>query len=58
MGMDCSELLQTMPCQDEATIEIHLNRSEDGLVQVTVELFVIEQVDEKTKRVHRMKIEL
>lgn len=56
--LDCSELLDAMPCQDEATIEIRLNRLEDGSVKVTAELFVVEQVDEMTKRVHRVKIEL
>lgn len=56
--LDCAELLAAMPCQDEATIEIRLNRLEDGSVKVTAELFVVEQVDEMTKRVHRVKIEL
>lgn len=56
--LDCSSLLAQLPCEDEATVEIHLNRLEDGTVVVTAELFVVEQVDEKTKRVHRVKIEL
>lgn len=55
--LDGSELLGKLPCQEDATIEIHLNRLEDGAVEVTVELFVIEQVDEMTKRVHRVKME-
>ena len=31
---------------------------EDGMIIVTVELFVVEQVDSMTRLVHRMKIDL
>lgn len=46
-----------MPCQDEATIEVHLQQGEDGNITVTIELFVVEQVDGMTKVVHRKTIQ-
>lgn len=51
-------LLDQMPCEADATIEIHLVRGEDGFVLVTAELFVVDQVDEMTKVVHRAPIVL
>ncbi len=56
--LDCTELLASMPCQDDATVEIRLLRMEDGSVSVKVELFVVEQLDSKTKCVHRTAIDM
>ncbi|BES66703.1 hypothetical protein SANA_31420 [Gottschalkiaceae bacterium SANA] len=46
-----------MPCQDDATIEIHLQIDEEGNISYTIELFVVEQVDGMTKVVHRKRIQ-
>jgi hypothetical protein len=46
-----------MPCQDDATIEIHLQVGEEGNISYTIELFVVEQVDAMTKLVHRKTIQ-
>lgn len=54
---DCADLLASMPCQDDATIEIHLVADESGNVTVTVQLFVVEQVNTMTKVVHRKTIQ-
>jgi len=54
---DCTDLLDQMPCQDDATIEIQLVRDESGNVKVTIQLFVVEQVDDMTKVVHRKTIQ-
>ena len=54
---DCVDLLDQMPCQDDATIEIQLVRDESGNVKVTIQLFVVEQVDDMTKVVHRKTIQ-
>lgn len=56
--LDVRELLNQMPCETDATIELHLTRNEDGSIQTTGELFVIEQVNAQTKRVHRLPIPL
>jgi len=52
------DLLAQMPCDTDATVEIQLVRGQDGIVTVTAELFVVEQVDSMTKVVHRMPIPL
>lgn len=52
------ELLEQMPCETDATVEIHLMRGQDGNVKVTAELFVVEQVDSMTKVVHRLPVPL
>ena len=52
------DLLAQMPCETDATIEIHLLRGEDGTITVTADLFVVEQVDGMTKLVHRRAIQL
>ena len=52
------DLLAQMPFETDATVEIHLVRGEDGSVSVTAELFVVEQVDEMTKLLHRLPIVL
>lgn len=52
------DLLAQMPCDTDATIEIQLVRGQDGSVTVTAELFVVEQVDDMTKVVHRLPIQL
>ncbi len=57
-ALDARELLKQLPCETEATIEIQLIRGEDGTVKVTAELFVVEEVDAKTKRVHRVNLPL
>lgn len=49
--------LDEMPCQDDATIEIHLKADEEGIVTYTIELFVVEQVNAMTKVVHRKTIQ-
>lgn len=49
--------LDQMPCQDDATIEIHLEADEEGNVTYTIELFVVEQVNGVTKVVHRKTIQ-
>ena len=56
-AFDCSELMAGMPCQDDATIEIHLETDEAGNVKVTVQLFVVEQVNAMTRLVHRKTIQ-
>jgi|GEM_PF-1411799 len=56
--LDVRDLLSQMPCDTDATIELHLIRNEDGSVQTTAELFVVEQVNAQTKRVHRLPITL
>jgi hypothetical protein len=56
-AFDCTDLLAGMPCQDDATIEIHLIADEAGNVTVTVQLFVVEQVNSMTKVVHRKTIQ-
>lgn len=57
-ALTVQNLLAQMPCETDATIEIHLERGEDGFVIVTAELFVVEQVDDMTKVVHRAPIVL
>ncbi len=57
-ALNVQALLEKMPCETDATIEIHLTKKDDGHVVVSAELFVVEQVDASTKRVHRMPIEL
>lgn len=54
---DCAELLDGMPCQDDATIEIQLSVAEDGSTKVVIQVFVVEQVDDMTKVVHRETIQ-
>jgi hypothetical protein len=54
---DCADFLAGMPCQDDATIEIHLVVDESGNVTVTVQLFVVEQVNTMTKVIHRKTIQ-
>lgn len=49
--------LNEMPCQDEATIEIHLQADEEDHISYIIELFVVEQVDGMTKVVHRRTIQ-
>ncbi|BES66405.1 hypothetical protein SANA_28440 [Gottschalkiaceae bacterium SANA] len=52
------DLLAQMPCETDATVEIHLIRGEDGTITVRADLFVVEQVDGMTKLVHRRAIQL
>lgn len=54
---ECEELLSEMPCQDAAMIEIHLIENEDGSIEKVIQLVVVEQVDEKTKLVHRENVQ-
>ncbi len=54
---DCTELLDGMPCQDDATIEIQLSVGEDGSIKIVIQVFVVEQVDDITKVVHRETIQ-
>jgi hypothetical protein len=54
---DCADLMAGMPCEDDATIEIHLVTDEAGNVTVTVQLFVVEQVNSMMKVVHRKTIQ-
>jgi hypothetical protein len=49
--------LASMPCTDEATIEIHLQADEAGQVTISIDLFVVEQVDAMTRLVHRTSIQ-
>lgn len=56
-AFDCADILMGMPCQDDATIEIHIEADESGQVTVTVELYVIEQVNAMTRIVHRKSIQ-
>lgn len=53
---DCEELLLQMPCQEEATFEIHLKGIEEGTMEMGIDLFVVDQVDEMTRVVHRATI--
>lgn len=52
------DLLAQMPCETDATIEIHLLRGQDGKITVRADLFVVEQVNDMTKLVHRRAIQL
>ncbi len=54
---DCDGLLAEMPCQDDATIEIHLTVDEDGYVNQKIQLFVVEQIDEITRVVRRATVQ-
>ncbi|BES64661.1 hypothetical protein SANA_11000 [Gottschalkiaceae bacterium SANA] len=54
---ECEELLSEMPTHEEAMIEIHLIEKEDGSLEKVIQLIVVEQVDEKTKLVHRMNVQ-
>lgn len=56
-SLDCRAVLDKLPCKTDATIEIHLVRQGDHSVQWTASLFVVEQVDEMTKLVHRTRIQ-
>lgn len=56
-GLLLSAAIDEMPCQDDATIEIHLQVDEEGNVTVTIDLFVVEQVNAMTKVVHRKTIQ-
>ena len=49
--------LAGMPCQTEATFEIHLSVDEAGQMTYTIDFFVIEQIDEKTRLVHRRTVQ-
>jgi hypothetical protein len=55
-ALGVQDLLAQMPCETDATVEIHLVRGDDGSVKVTADLFVVEQVDDMTKVVHRLPI--
>jgi hypothetical protein len=52
------DLLAQMPCETDATVEIHLIRGEDGKTTVRAGLFVVVQVDGMSKLVHRRAIQL
>lgn len=54
---DCEDLLDTMPCQDEATFEIILKTDEAGNVSYQVQLFVVEKMNGMTSVVHRKTVE-
>ena len=54
---DCSELLEGMPCKDDATIEIQLSAAEEGSTKVVIQVYVVEQANEMTKVVHRKTIQ-
>ncbi|BES66583.1 hypothetical protein SANA_30220 [Gottschalkiaceae bacterium SANA] len=56
-SLDCQDHLKQLPCDTDATMEIHLTRQDSGLVQWTASLYVIEQVDPMTKLVHRVSIQ-
>lgn len=51
-----ADLLETLPCQDDATIEIRLSKNHEGIILIEIDLFVVEQVDSVTRLVHRLKI--
>ncbi len=53
----CESLLAEMPCQDDATIEIHLTVDEDGVVNQKIQLFVVEQIDEISRVVRRATVQ-
>ena len=55
--LHCDEALALLPCQTDATIEIRLERDCEGMSLVQIQLFVVEQVDAKTKLVHRRTIQ-
>lgn len=54
---NCAELLDGMPCQDDATFEIQLSVGEDGSIKISVQVFVVEQIDDITRVVHRKIIQ-
>ena len=49
--------LAGMPCETEATFEIHLAVDEAGQTTYTIDFFVVEQLDEKTRLVHRKTVQ-
>jgi hypothetical protein len=53
----CDDMLASMPCQDDATIEIIMYTDEAGTVTYDVQLFVVEQVNAMTRVVHRKTIQ-
>ena len=54
---DCDDMLASMPCQSDSTIEIILHTDEAGIVTYEVQLFVVEQVNAMTRVVHRKTIQ-
>jgi|GEM_PF-2659776 len=53
MDTFAGDLMTDMPCDTEATVEIHLTMDESGNLSYTIEFFVVEQVDAVTRVVHR-----
>lgn len=49
--------LASMPCETESTFEIHLAVDEAGRTTYTIDFFVIEQINEKTRLVHRRTVQ-
>ncbi len=49
--------LAGMPCETESTFEIHLAVDEAGQTTYTIDFFVIEQINEKTRLVHRRTVQ-
>lgn len=54
---ECEGVFSEMACQADAQFEIQLKRDESGQTSVSIQLLTIEQVDEKTKIVHRRTIQ-
>ncbi len=54
---DRDDMLASMPCQSDATIEIIMHTDEAGKLTYEVQLFVVEQVNGMTKVVHRKTIQ-
>lgn len=51
------DMLAAMPCQTDATIEIIMQTDEAAKVTYEVQLFVVEQVNEMTRVIHRNTIQ-
>ena len=54
---DCDDMLASMPCQSDATVEIIMHTDEAGNVTYEIQLFVVEQVNVMTRVVHRKTIQ-
>jgi hypothetical protein len=53
----CDDMLASMPCQSDATIEIIMHTDEGGKVTYEIQLFVVEQTNAMTKVVHRKTLQ-
>ncbi|BES66491.1 hypothetical protein SANA_29300 [Gottschalkiaceae bacterium SANA] len=53
---ECADVFAKMSCQTDAYFEIQLQQNEEEITLVSIQVLTIEQVNEKTKLVHRQSI--